>query len=102
MKLNITTHNSEMNPSKWNSSKSYVGHSYIRGSTYPDDSLIYKSSSGSNPIVLPSPSFNVYGYMGCVYKICGQTTLCIYLYKYTQTQMMKYFLSHIYYFHFFA
>lgn len=74
-----------MNANEWNSGKSYVGHSYIRGSIYPDDRLIYKSSSGSNPIVLLSPSFNMYGYMGYVYKISGQTTLCIYLYKYTHT-----------------
>lgn len=89
-----------MNANEWNSGKSYVGHSHIRRSIYSDDRLIYKSSSGSNPKVPLSPSFNMYGYLGCVYKISGQITVHISLY--THTQMIKYFLTHINYFHFFA
>lgn len=85
-----------------NSGKSYVGHSYIRETIYPDDRIIYKSSLGSDPIVPLSPSFKMYGYMGCVYKVSGQITLCTYFYIYTHTEIIKYFLSHIHYFNFIA
>lgn len=56
-----------MNANEWNSGKSYVGHSYIKGSIYLDDRLIYKSNSSSDPTLPLSPSFNIYGYMCGVY-----------------------------------
>lgn len=62
-----------MNANEWNSGKSYVGHSYIRGSIYPDDRLIYKSSSGSNSVVPLSPSFNMYGYIHIMY-VCKMSS----------------------------
>lgn len=56
-----------MNTNEGISGKSYVGHSYIKGSIYPDDRLIYESSSASDPMLPLSPSFNMYGYMCVVY-----------------------------------
>lgn len=56
-----------MNANEWNSGKSYVGHSYIKGSIYLDDRLIYKSRSGSDLKLPLSPAFNMYRYMCSVY-----------------------------------
>lgn len=84
-----------MNANESNSGRSYVGHSYIKGSIYLDDRLIYKSSSGSDP-TLPLSS-SMYGHVWCVYKISGQKNSV-----HVSIHTDKYFLSHTHYFYFFV